>query len=137
MIELGYTTSYIGKYPTYKTSGAACFDIPVPFDFTIESHSGMTISLNIGFSIPKGYCLQVYPRSSTFNRGFICPVSIIDSDYTKYIHMQLYNYTDKQLKVEAGEHIVQAKLVAVHPTKLIRYEQLDQTGRGGLGSTGL
>ena len=70
-----------GHMPVYMTKEAACADVTLPCDVTIYPGEVVKIDLLIGFEIPNGYKLVMYPRSSLlFNNSVLSPTSTIDSD---------------------------------------------------------
>lgn len=120
-----------------KTEGSACFDVPVAEDFVIDSFEFKTVKLDIAMDIPEGYCVLLFPRSSTFAvHKLIAPVSVIDSDYKKQVHGLLYNPTGKIKRFKAGDRLFQGMLVPVEQYSIVGGVVEDTTGRGGLGSTG-
>ena len=120
-----------------KTEGSACFDVPVAEDFIIDTGEFKNVKLDIAMDIPEGYCVLLFPRSSTFAvHNLIAPVSVIDSDYKKQVHGLLYNPTSKIKRYKAGDRLFQGMLVPVEPYDIVGSVVEDTTGRGGLGSTG-
>lgn len=126
-----------GIRPVYKTAGAAAADLAVPERVEIKPHETVKICLNIGFEIPKGYCVKLYPRSSLLvKRGLIQPVSIIDQDYSgQKVHAPLHNLTDSTVVLEAGERVCQAMLEPYFDVVDWDHEQneRDPAGFGGSG----
>ena len=125
-----------GKVPVYKTRQAACADVFLPEDVTIEPGKVACPGLQLGFSIPAGNKIVMYPRSSLLVKfGIMQPTSIIDADYSGMeIHVPLYNTTDKPVILKAGDRVAQIEL---HEYKRIldwNFEDNERTG--GLGSTG-
>jgi dUTP pyrophosphatase len=48
----------------------------------------------------------------------------------------LYNFTDKPVKIEAGERIVQGVFVKLERAEWDEVDKLENPQRGGFGSTG-
>lgn len=120
-----------------KTEGSACFDVPVAEDFVIDSGEFKHVKLDIAMDIPEGYCVLLFPRSSTFAvHNLIAPVSVIDSDYKRQVHGLLYNPTSKIKRFIEGDRLFQGMLVPVETYDIVDSVVEDTTGRGGLGSTG-
>ena len=125
-----------GKIPVYKTRQAACADVFLPEDVTIEPGKVACPGLQLGFNIPAGTKIVMYPRSSLLVKfGIMQPTSIIDADYSGMeIHVPLYNTTDKPITLKAGDRVAQIEL---HEYKRIldwTFEGNERTG--GFGSTG-
>ena len=133
------TIKPIGKRPVFGTTGAACADICTPYEVTVPPHTTMKIDTWIGFSIPEGYKVIMYPRSSLLvKRGLMQPTSIIDRDYTGHVHVPVHNLTDEPVVLEAGERIAQVECVPAMQHKLgvnwqVKNVARDQEGFGGTG----
>lgn len=125
-----------GIRPVYKTKGAAAADLTLPEDVTIPAGQAVKIDLWVGFDIPKGFCIKLYPRSSLLIKyNLIQPVSIIDSDYTGHVHAPLYNPTNEPITLERGTRVCQAMLEQVFDVVDWDHEDAarDQNGFGGTG----
>ena len=126
-----------GAVPVFKTEGAACADVCLPETITIEPHARFCIPLRIGFDIPKGYKIVMYPRSSLLvKRGIFSPTSIIDSDYKGEIHFVGFSVTDYYIKLESGTRVAQIELQPAMPHISdwnVAYEDRDNNGIGGTG----
>jgi deoxyuridine 5'-triphosphate nucleotidohydrolase len=123
----------------YGSTDAAAFDIALPEFISIGALSYTTVSLKIAFRLPEGYCLLLYPRSSTFSRhGLLCPTSIIDWDYRGPIHGQMFNMDNHKKVFSEGTKLFQAMVVPYTQARLLSSTIDINTNRGinGLGSTG-
>ena len=125
-----------GKVPVYKTKQAACADVYLPEDVTIEPGKVACPGLQLGFEIPAGSKIVMYPRSSLLVKfGIIQPTSIIDADYSGMeIHAPLYNATDKPITLKAGDRVAQIELQKYTRVLDWNFESNERTG--GFGSTG-
>lgn len=125
-----------GKVPVYKTKQAACADVYLPEDVTIEPGKVACPGLQLGFEIPAGSKIVMYPRSSLLVKfGIIQPTSIIDADYSGMeIHAPLYNATDKPVTLKAGDRVAQIELQEYSRVFDWNFESNERTG--GFGSTG-
>ena len=125
-----------GKVPVYKTKQAACADVYLPEDVTIEPGKVACPGLQLGFEIPAGTKIVMYPRSSLLVKfGIIQPTSIIDADYSGMeIHAPLYNATDKPVTLKAGDRVAQIELQEYTRVLDWNFESNERTG--GFGSTG-
>lgn len=134
--ENGIRTS-IGIKPIFMTPGAACADAAIPKQVTIKAGERTKVDLMIGFDIPEGYCLKMYPRSSLLiKHGLLSPVSIIDWDY-KYARVSwpVVNVSGEDVTLDAGTRVVQLELCK--QSEPADWERLS-TPRdlGGFGGTG-
>lgn len=125
-----------GKVPVYKTKQAACADVFLPEDITVEPGKVACPGLQLGFNIPAGNKIVMYPRSSLLVKfGIMQPTSIIDADYSGMeIHVPLYNTTDKPITLKAGDRVAQIELHEYERVLDWNFEDNERTG--GFGSTG-
>jgi dUTP pyrophosphatase len=103
------------------------------------------IKTGIKVAIPKGFCLQITPRSGlALKHGITITNSpgIIDSDYRGEIGIILHNLGNEPFEIKLGDRIGQAVLVPVTQASFqeITEEEFEQQeterGDGGFGSTG-
>ena len=128
--------------PSYKTAGAAAFDLYSRTDMTIEPQALAFIPTNLIIESPKDHVLIIAPRSSTPKRGLLIPhgIGIIDSDYCgekDEILFQVLNFTNKPVEISRGDRIAQGMFVKL-ARALEWHEQdtMEKDSRGGFGSTG-
>lgn len=128
--------------PQYQTDGAAAFDLYSREDTAIPAKTVALIPTNIIIEVPNGYMLAVVTRSSApKKKGLLVPhgIGIIDQDYhgeKDEIMLQVYNFTDNEVKINRGERIGQAAFVRVDRGEWEESEIMKKTSRGGFGSTG-
>ncbi len=130
------------KIPTIATDGSACFDISTCEDVLITKGKLAKVHTGLSVEIPKGYCLEIYPRSGIAGKGVIIPNSpaIIDSDYRGELIINMYGlFVDRVVSFGVGSRIAQAKIVKLVPTNIKVVSNLSETkrGDGGFGSTGM
>jgi dUTP pyrophosphatase len=126
------------KSPMHGTAHAACYDLSLPVEVIVRQHCARTIDLGIAFDIPKGWCMYLQPRSSTFtNHGLLIPTGIIDADYKGPVHAQIYNMNGATIRIAAGTRLVQVQLFQ---TQLLEFEECVELGETDrldfIGSTG-
>lgn len=122
--------------PTYKTKEAACADVALPDHLVLKPGEIKMIPLQIGFEIPNGYKIVMYPRSSLMIKyGIVQPTSVIDSDYSGMeVHAPLYNTSNRRIELPAGTRVAQIECVPVCDCTDWPHESTKRTG--GFGSTG-
>jgi len=129
--------------PEYQTQGSVAFDLYSRKEMAIEPKSLGFIPTNLIIKIPDGYMLIAVPRSSTPKRkGLSIPhgIGIIDQDYCgeeDELLLQVYNFTDKEVKIERGERVGQAVFAPIEKAEWIEVDQMSAQSRGGIGSTGI
>ncbi len=127
--------------PEYKTQGAAAFDLYSREDVTVNPGEVVLIPLNIAMEIPKGYFVLLVNRSSTFKLGITCAngLGIGDSDYcgdNDEYKFPALNYTKDIVTIEKGTRCCQMLILPVEQVNIHEVEHLENTDRGGFGSTG-
>lgn len=110
---------------------------------TIELKKGEfhLIPLGVGMKLPDGYKANIYPRSSTFkNFGIIMSNSVgqVDNSYsgdTDQWHFPAIALRDTV--IHKNDRICQFEIQKIQPDiEFEEVEHLDDTDRGGIGSTG-
>jgi len=125
-----------GIEPVYKTKEAACADVTLPERLVLKAGEIKMVSLQIGFEIPNGFKIVMYPRSSLMIKyGLVQPTSIIDSDYSGMeVHVPLYNTSDRRIELPKGTRVAQIECCPVCDCTDWKHESTERTG--GFGSTG-
>jgi dUTP pyrophosphatase len=126
--------------PKKATEGSACFDL-FSCERAVIYNSFHRFRTGLIFEIPKGYHVEIYPRSGMASKGIILPNSpgIVDSDYRGEIVVMLYGLFQRSHEiVEVGNRIAQCRLVKNEQIEFKVSTKLSDTerGEGGFGSTG-
>ena len=110
-------------------------------DVELKKGEFKLIPLGVGIKLPEGYKANVYPRSSTFkNFGIIMTNSVgqIDNSYSgdndewKFPALAM-----RDTVIHKNDRICQFEIQKIQPKiEFIEVEKLDDTDRGGVGSTG-
>ena len=131
----------LAQIPEYQTQEAAGFDLHSVEDIIIKPNERKLIGSGLAFDIPKGYEIQIRPRSGLAYKHGITVLNspgTIDSDYRGEIKVLLINHSNEDFEIKVGERIAQAVIQEVIQTTFQEIEELSQTdrGAGGFGSTG-
>lgn len=127
--------------PKRATKGAAGYDFECAIDTICPAHMITLIPTGIKAQIDNGYYLQLAVRSSTpKKKGLILAngVGIVDEDYYNnpdnegHIMFQVYNITDHDVTIPAGERIGQGVFIRYAITD---GDMVDNIRTGGFGST--
>ena len=121
--------------PQYKTIGSSGMDIAAFLDneILIKPSEKKIIPTGIKLKIPKGYEVQIRPRSGLAANNDITVLNTpgtIDSDYRGEIKVILFNHGKNLFKVENGLRIAQMVLCPVIEAKLSEVEIIDETEMG-------
>ena len=129
--------------PKYETSGSSGMDLAANIDANINIDPGKTaiIPTGLALSIPKGFEVQIRPRSGLAAKQKISVLNTpgtIDADYRGEIKVILINLGQETFKVEKGLRIAQMVVCPVVQAQLKEVDDLNETerGKGGFGSTG-
>ena len=133
------------ELPKYETAGAACMDVKVNANVTLQPKETKLIPTGLYVAIPEGYALALLPRSGmslkTSLRIANAP-SRIDADYRGEVQIIAQNtHGSLEMHIAKGERIAQLELVEVNRIiweTVNSIEELGSTdrGAGAFGSTG-
>ncbi|MFH1868517.1 MAG: dUTP diphosphatase [Candidatus Omnitrophota bacterium] len=130
--------------PHYMSEGASGMDIYADVEGEIALNPGDIKLISAGFymSIPKGYEVQVRPRSGLAIKHGISIVNApgtIDSDYRGLVGIILINHGKDPFKIKRADRIAQMVVQRVTRAQLEAVIELDDTVRaqGGFGHTGV
>ncbi len=130
--------------PKYETSGSSGMDLAANINAYMEINPGKTaiIPTGLALSIPKGFEVQIRPRSGLAANQKISVLNTpgtIDADYRGEIKVILINLGQESFKVEKGLRIAQMVVCPVIQAQLKEVDDLNETerGKGGFGSTGI
>lgn len=134
--------------PAYETDGSAGMDLRafVPENTVLQLKPGerMLVDTGLYIELPKGYEVQVRPRSGLALKKGITVLNTpgtVDSDYRNSIGVILINLGNDIFEIRNGDRIAQLVLNEVPQIKwekVAKREDLSDTTRGlnGFGSTG-
>ena len=129
--------------PKYETSGSSGMDLAADINAIINIDPGKTaiIPTGLALSIPKGFEIQIRPRSglaAKYKISVLNTPGTIDADYRGEIKVILINLGKDSFKVEKGLRIAQMVVCPVVQAQLKEVNDLNETerGKGGFGSTG-
>lgn len=137
--------------PKYATEGAAGFDLVAIEDVKIPNGQTKLVKTGLSVSIPRGFELQVRPRSGTSLNTSLRIANApgtVDSDYRGEICIIMNNIEEKgstfngvsasYVLIRKGERVAQGVICPVFQAEFDEVEELDSTARGagGFGSTG-
>ena len=136
-------TSKNVSLPKYETSGSSGMDISAFIENNIEIKPGEKSIISTGFhlSIPKGFEVQIRPRSGLAAKKSISVLNTpgtIDADYRGEIKVILINLGKEKFIVENGMRIAQMVVCPIVQAEFEEVNELSITDRGSSGfeSTG-
>ncbi len=128
--------------PKYQTEEAAGFDLHSVEEKTIKAGERDVVKTGLAISLPKGYELQIRPRSGLALKNGITVLNTpgtVDSDYRGELMVILINTSKEDFVIKKGDRIAQAVIKEILQADFVVVEELDSTERGasGFGSTGV
>ena len=131
------------QLPTYKTSGASGMDLMACIEEPINLEPGKSCLVSTGLSVafPKGYEIQIRPRSGLAAKNNISVLNTpgtIDSDYRGELKIILFNHGNKRFVINKHDRVAQMVLTPIIKMELEETNELPDSirGKGGFGSTG-
>jgi hypothetical protein len=98
------------------------------------------VKTDLSIAIPVGTYARVAPRSGlAWKHSIDVGAGIIDADYRGPVGVILFNHSDTDFTIQAGDRIAQLILQLIITPQVLEVEDLDTTtrGEGGFGSTGI
>ena len=139
-IELCHKDATIPKYADKEDAGA---DIEICEDLQIKPNEIKLVDLGIKVAIPRGFELQLRPRSGLSYKTFLrIPNSpgTVDTNYRDELKVILHNTGKKILKFKKGDRIAQLILNEVPKAEFIQIDDIKKikgNRGGGIGSSKL
>ena len=129
--------------PAFKKQDDAGMDLCSVEEKVLEPKSFCMVNTGLKFEIPKGYEIQIRPRSglaANYGISVLNTPGTIDAGYRGEIKVILFNFSDQPFKIEKQMRICQMVVSKLDKFSLIQVSNInDNSDRksGGFGSTGL
>ena len=144
MVTVKVINNSNNSLPQYATIDSAGLDLRANISepIVIKPLERKLIPTGLYISLPKGYEMQIRPRSGmAIKHGITCinTPGTIDSDYRGDIGVGLINLSNESFTVNPGDRISQGVLNKVEQINWVEVSKLDETERasGGYGHTGI
>lgn len=137
----GYENSQV-NLPTRSTKFSAGYDISSIQDVTIPPHEMRIVPTGLKAQMNEDEALFIYPRSSLGRKKSLMlsnNIAVIDADYFEnvdndgHIMINLYNFSNKEQKIEKGERFAQG--IFMKYLKTDDDIESKNSRQGGFGST--
>lgn len=127
--------------PVYSTEGAACCDVYTMTDLVIPARGSAQAPAGFAVELPRDYEMTIRPRSGlAFKHMVVSFTGTIDCDYRDEVRCLIFNHSDKEMVLAAGERVCQASFDEVTKAKFNVVAELNpadySTRTGGFGHTG-
>ena len=105
---------------------------------TIPARGSAVFDTGVHVEIPEGYVGFIKSKSGLNVRRGVQAEGVIDAGYTGPIVVKLYNHSDEDHLVRAGDKLTQLVILPIALPELELCDSLEETerGEGGFGSTG-
>jgi len=131
------------KLPKRATPGSTGFDLFACLEekgrVMLMGTQPKLIPTGIAIEVPKGYDVQIRPRSGLSAKGVGVTFGTIDSDYRGEILVTMYLFDpNSTFEIKHGDRVAQMVVGTTADLPLVEVEELTPTerGPGGHGSTG-
>lgn len=140
-IKIKYHSNEIEKL-TYIDGKSDWIDLRAAEEVQFKAGDFKLINLGVSMKLPEGYEAHIAPRSSTFkNYGLlqVNSVGVVDNSYSGDLDIwRMPVWATRDTVVHVNDRICQFRIVKNQPQ--IHFEEtehLDDSARGGFGSTGI
>ena len=138
--KIKYFTDQIDKLT--KITQGDWIDLRSAETITLKAGDFKLIPLGVAMQLPAGYEAHIAPRSSSFKKWGILQtnsIGIIDNSYRGDNDQWLMSvYATRDTIINQNDRICQFRIVKnQEPIEFITVEHLDNSDRGGFGSTGV
>eukprot|EP00192_Tetraselmis_astigmatica_P014922 CAMPEP_0117686942 /NCGR_PEP_ID=MMETSP0804-20121206/22791_1 /TAXON_ID=1074897 /ORGANISM="Tetraselmis astigmatica, Strain CCMP880" /LENGTH=165 /DNA_ID=CAMNT_0005498813 /DNA_START=230 /DNA_END=723 /DNA_ORIENTATION=- len=125
--------------PRRGSDKAAGYDLSSAIRTTVPKRGKAMVPTDLSIAIPPGTYARVAPRSGlAWKHSIDTGAGVVDEDYRGPVNVILFNHSDTDFEIKAGDRIAQLVLERICTPEVEEVEDLDSTARGasGFGSTG-
>jgi len=129
----------LAKIPTKTNFTDAGFDLYSTINTVISPKQRKTVSTGISLEMPEHFAGLIWPRSGlSVKHGIDVLAGVVDSGYRGEIMVCLYNTSDENVTINAGDRIAQIIFQEVPRVIMEVHDSLGSSQRGdnGFGSSG-
>ncbi|XP_020263074.1 deoxyuridine 5'-triphosphate nucleotidohydrolase-like [Asparagus officinalis] len=126
--------------PSRASPLSAGYDLSSAVATKVPARGKALVPTDLSISIPEGTYARVAPRSGlAWKHSIDVGAGVIDADYRGPLGVILFNFSDVDFEVKAGDRIAQFIIERIMTPDVVEVEDLDSTARGagGFGSTGV
>jgi dUTP pyrophosphatase len=126
--------------PSRGSALAAGYDLSSAYECVVPARGKALVKTDLSIAIPVGTYARVAPRSGlAWKHSIDVGAGVIDADYHGPVGVILFNHSDTDFTIQAGDRIAQLILQLIITPQVLEVDDLDTTtrGEGGFGSTGI
>ncbi|KAF7847989.1 hypothetical protein BT93_L2386 [Corymbia citriodora subsp. variegata] len=116
------------------------YDLSSAAEAKVPARGKALVPTNLSIAIPEGTYARIAPRSGlAWKHSIDVGAGVIDADYRGPVGVILFNHSDADFQVKAGDRIAQLIIEKIMTPDVLEVKDLDSTlrGEGGFGSTGV
>ncbi|KAF5468464.1 hypothetical protein F2P56_012613 [Juglans regia] len=126
--------------PSRGSPLSAGYDLSSATEVKVPARGKALVPTDLSIAIPEGTYARLAPRSGlAWKHSIDVGAGVIDADYRGPVGVILFNHSDIDFEVKAGDRIAQLIIEKIITPEVTEVEDLDATARGdgGFGSTGV
>ncbi|KAK3038124.1 hypothetical protein RJ639_029578 [Escallonia herrerae] len=126
--------------PSRGSPLAAGYDLSSAIEVKVPARGKALVPTDLSIAVPEGTYARVAPRSGlAWKHSIDVGAGVIDADYRGPVGVILFNHSDVDFVVKAGDRIAQLIIEKISTPEVTEVDDLDETARGagGFGSTGV
>ncbi|KAK9271076.1 hypothetical protein L1049_026665 [Liquidambar formosana] len=124
--------------PSRASLLSAGYDLSSAKETKVPARGKALVPTDLSIAIPEGTYARIAPRSGlAWKHSIDVGAGVIDADYRGPVGVILFNHSDVDFEVKAGDRIAQLIIEKIMTPDVMEVEDLDSTvrGVGGFGST--
>ena len=126
--------------PLIWHSDSAGYDLPSAETITVSKWSREVVNTKLRFGIPKGFYGEIKARSGLAVKGVVAFNGTIDSGYSGFVYIIVFNFSNDDYLIKKGDRIAQIIFRKCHFASFNFCEKVSSTstrGESGFGSSGV
>mmetsp|Transcript_12146 Transcript_12146/g.36611 ORF Transcript_12146/g.36611 Transcript_12146/m.36611 type:complete len:203 (+) Transcript_12146:117-725(+) len=127
--------------PAKGSELSAGWDLAAAEASVVPARGKALVKTDLAIATPEDCYARIAPRSGlAWKKSIDVGAGVVDADYRGNVGVILFNFSDEDFQVHAGDRVAQLILEKVHlDATLTEVQELPETtrGAGGFGSTGV
>ncbi|XP_047967302.1 deoxyuridine 5'-triphosphate nucleotidohydrolase [Salvia hispanica] len=126
--------------PSRGSPLSAGYDLSSAVETKVPARGKALVPTDLSIAVPEGTYARIAPRSGlAWKHSIDVGAGVVDADYRGPVGVILFNHSDVDFEVKAGDRIAQLIIEQIVTPEVAEVDDLDSTARGsgGFGSTGV
>ncbi|XP_020098306.1 deoxyuridine 5'-triphosphate nucleotidohydrolase-like [Ananas comosus] len=117
--------------PSRASALSAGYDLSSAVEATVPARGKALVATDLSISIPVETYARIAPRSGlSWKHAIDVGAGVIDADYRGLVGVLLFNHSDLDFQVKAGDRIAQLIIERIMTPEMVEVLDLDSTARG-------